>query len=197
MEFVRWFDQIRLSDVDLVGGKGANLGELTFAKLPVPPGYVVTSDAYRYAIASAGIADKLEAMVAGVDETRAGDLNVVAEEAQELIRTIVLPDDLSVLDPRGLPPPGRPVHRRRTLIGHQRGRRGHSFAGMNSTFTNVMGDADLLVNVVDCWASLYGARVISYRATARSRDPRNGRHRPRDGPLGAFRRDVHRRPFRR
>ncbi len=164
MEFVRWFDQIRLSDVDLVGGKGANLGELTFAKLPVPPGYVVTSDAYRYAIASAGIADKLEAMVAGVDETRAGDLNVVAEEAQELIRTIVLPDDLatSILEAYHRLGDRRVVAVRSSGTSEDGG--DTSFAGMNATFTNVMGDKDLLSNVVDCWASLYGARVISYRA---------------------------------
>jgi pyruvate,water dikinase len=45
VELVRWFEKIRLADVGLVGGKGANLGELTVAGLPVPPGFVVTSDA--------------------------------------------------------------------------------------------------------------------------------------------------------
>ncbi len=165
MEFVRWFDQIRLSDVDLVGGKGANLGELTFAKLPVPPGYVVTSDAYRYAITTAGIADKLEAMVAGVDESRTGDLNVVADEAQELIRSITLPEDLSALILEAYHRLGDATVVAVRSSGTSEDAGDTSFAGMNATFTNVKGDADLLTNVIDCWASLYGARVISYRAT--------------------------------
>ena len=47
MEAIRWFGEIGLADVGLVGGKGANLGELTTAGLPVPPGFVVTAAAYQ------------------------------------------------------------------------------------------------------------------------------------------------------
>ena len=63
MEFVRWFEEIRLEDSPLVGGKGANLGELTAANLPVPPGFVITSEAYRYALDSAVIAQPLAAVL--------------------------------------------------------------------------------------------------------------------------------------
>jgi pyruvate, water dikinase len=165
MEFVRWFDQIRLTDTELVGGKGANLGELTYANLPVPPGFVVTSDAYRYAVSSAGIADKLEAMVAGVDTNRTADLNVVAEEAQSLIGGITLPPDLVsvTLEAYHRLDDNQVVAVRSSGTSEDAG--DTSFAGMNSTFTNVCGDDELLEKLVDCWASLYGARVISYRAT--------------------------------
>lgn len=59
MEFVRWFKEIRLTDTALVGGKGANLGELTVAGLPVPPGFVVTSEACLDLVAQSPVAGKL------------------------------------------------------------------------------------------------------------------------------------------
>jgi len=165
MELIRWFDQIRLTDTDLVGGKGANLGELTAGQLPVPPGFVITSDAYRYAVSSAGIAEKLEAMVAGVDANSTADLNVVAEEAQGLVHTITLPPDLvaAILEAYHRLDDNQIVAVRSSGTGEDAG--DTSFAGMNSTYTNVTGDDELCDRVVDCWASLYGARVISYRAT--------------------------------
>jgi Pyruvate phosphate dikinase, AMP/ATP-binding domain len=54
MEAIRWFDEIDLADVGLVGGKGANVGELTTAGLPVPPGFVVTAAAYLEAVSESG-----------------------------------------------------------------------------------------------------------------------------------------------
>ncbi len=165
MELVRWFDKIRLADVGLVGGKGANLGELTVAGLPVPPGFVVTSDAYRYAVESAGLAAKLAALLAGVNAEDPADLTRAAEEAQRLVRTITLPADLSsaILDAYHRLGESARVAVRSSGTGEDAG--DTSFAGMNATFTNVEGDEDLLVSVVKCWASLYGARVISYRVT--------------------------------
>jgi len=70
--------------------KGANLGELTVADLPVPPGFVVTADAYRYAVASAGISEALAKLFADVNVESTADLDRVSEEAQSLLRTIVL-----------------------------------------------------------------------------------------------------------
>ncbi|MFI5036542.1 MAG: phosphoenolpyruvate synthase [Acidimicrobiales bacterium] len=165
MEFVRWFDQIRLSDVDLVGGKGANLGELTAGQLPVPPGFVITSDAYRYAVSNAGIADKLEAMVAGVDADRTQDLNTVADEAQGLIRSMTVPPDLATAILAAYHHLGDETIVAVRSSGTSEDAGDTSFAGMNQTFTNTTGDVELLERVLDCWASLYGARVISYRAT--------------------------------
>lgn len=165
MEFIRWFDQIRLSDTELVGGKGANLGEMTAGRLPVPNGFVITSDAYRYAVATAGIADKLAGIVSGVDPNRSADLAVAADEAQSLIRAITLPPDLVgvILDAYHRMDDGQFVAVRSSGTSEDAG--DTSFAGMNSTFTNVRGDDELLDNLLECWASLYGARVISYRAT--------------------------------
>lgn len=165
MELVRWFEQIRLADVGLVGGKGANLGEMAVAQLPVPPGFVVTSDAYRYAVSSAGVDGSLAAVLAGVNADDPADLTRAENEAQRLVRSIKLPDDLAcaILDAYHRLGEGATVAVRSSGTGEDAG--DTSFAGMNATFTNVAGDDDVLTSVVDCWASLYGARVISYRVT--------------------------------
>ncbi|MEM2281227.1 MAG: PEP/pyruvate-binding domain-containing protein, partial [Candidatus Bathyarchaeia archaeon] len=56
-ELVIWFENLRKSDIPLVGGKNANLGEMMNAGIPVPPGFAVTANAYRRFIEETGIAD--------------------------------------------------------------------------------------------------------------------------------------------
>ncbi len=165
MDFVRWFENIRIADAPLVGGKGANLGELTQGHLPVPPGFVVTSDAYRYALEHAGIVDALAGALADVNVESTADLSRASREAQDLLHRLELPDDLAaaILDAYHRLGEGSRVAVRSSGTGEDAG--DTSFAGMNVTFTNVAGDADVLASVKDCWASLYGARVISYRIT--------------------------------
>jgi len=165
MDFVRWFKDIRLSDAPLVGGKGANLGELTAAKLPVPPGFVVTSDAYRFALESAKIAQPLEDLFRSVTASSTADLAALSTKAQAFITSIALPENVrdSILDAYRELGSNAIVAVRSSGTGEDSG--DTSFAGMNATFTNVTGEDELLASVVKCWASLYGSRVISYRLT--------------------------------
>jgi len=165
MELVRWFNEIRIADAPLVGGKGANLGELTLAGLPVPPGFVVTAEAYRYAVASAQIADTLAALLAGVNAESTAELERASGEAQGLLRKLAPPADLSraILDAYHRLGGAVRVAVRSSGTGEDAG--DTSFAGMNATFTNVAGEGEILAKVKECWASLYGARVISYRMT--------------------------------
>ena len=170
MELIRWFDTIRVTDAALVGGKGANLGELTFAQLPVPPGFVVTAEAYRYALASAGIDEALASVLASVDVESTADLTRAADQAQGLIRTVTLPEDLRGALVEAYHRLGEGVRVAVRSSGTGEDASDTSFAGMNVTFTNVAGDDDVAAAVVGCWASLYGARVISYRASRRTTD---------------------------
>src|SRR3974377_1118010 len=96
-EALRFFNQIRLSDTALVGGKGANLGELTAAGLPVPPGFVVTADAYRYALEVAGKREAISTILAEVDpgDQRAGA--TAAGAVQQLVQAISVPPDLAAV----------------------------------------------------------------------------------------------------
>lgn len=161
MEQIRWFKDIRVTDAPLVGGKGANLGEVTAAGLPVPPGFVITADAYNYAVAAANLApDLARAFALAADPA---SLESAAEAAQELLRTVPLPSDLSeaIIEAYHLLGPATIVAVRSSGTSEDGG--DTSFAGMNATLTNVSGDKDLLVAVHECWASLYGARVLAYR----------------------------------
>ncbi len=170
MDMIRWFDSIRLDDAPQVGGKGANLGELTAAGLPVPPGFVITSDAFLDAIDRSGARQELRKVIDSVDADDPAGLATCAQRAQELVRATPVPDDLADAI--------RAAYRRlgsgsRVAVrssGTSEDSAGTSFAGMNATFTNVSEDQELLARVVDCWASLYGERVISYRASQRVGD---------------------------
>ena len=165
MEPIRWFEDIRLDDTRSVGGKGANLGELTAGGLPVPPGFVITGDAYLDAIERAGARDRLAAVLADARQAGPADASRLADEAQCLVRSVRVPDDLAsaVRAAYRRLGSGTRVAVRSSGIGEDA--QGASFAGMNATFTNVAGDDELLLRIVDCWASLYGARSISYRAS--------------------------------
>ncbi len=165
MEFVRSFDRIRLADAPLVGGKGANLGELTAAGLPVPPGFVVTVDAYSEALRRTGLREQLRSIIGAVHPDDPADLDRVAREAQKLVGSVPLPDDVSSAVLTAYHGLGDAAIVAVRSSGTAEDSAGASFAGMNATFTNVSGDAEVLTRVVDCWASLYGARAISYRAS--------------------------------
>jgi len=89
--FVRWFDGISLDDAAEVGGKGANLGELSRAGLPVPPGFVLGASAFHAAVEGAGIDGRLAALFAAADPDRPADLAASVAEMRRLIQATALP----------------------------------------------------------------------------------------------------------
>jgi pyruvate, water dikinase len=156
---VVWFDRLGRDDVAVAGGKGANLGELAGAGLPVPPGFVLTAPAYLAAMDGAGVRDELRARAASA----AGDAS--AAELRELVRRVGVPGELrdELLDAYHRLGDDVFVAVRSSATAEDSAT--VSFAGMNETFTNARGDDELVARVVDCWASLFGARVCAYRAT--------------------------------
>jgi len=170
MDHVRWFQDIRVSDSESVGGKGANLGELTFANLPVPPGFVITSDAYRYAVGQGEVESELAGVLAAVTSQSTDELNRAAKHASDLLCSLALPEDLAASILGAYHQLGEGVRVAVRSSGTGEDSSDTSFAGMNATFTNVRGDQDLLDSVRRCWASLYGARVLSYRNTRQLHD---------------------------
>ncbi len=167
MRPVAWFEEIGIADVATAGGKGANLGELTGAGLPVPRGFVITSEAYIDAIERSGTRAKLREVLEDLHPEDLASLAEVAERSQALVRGTPLPPELAhaVLDAYHELGDGSRVAVRSSGTGEDT--EGTSFAGMNVTFTNVAGDEELLRRVVDCWSSIYGQRVIAYRAIER------------------------------
>jgi len=155
--------EIRGDDVGAAGGKGANLGELIAAGFPVPPGFVVTADAYLDAIDQAGIRDELASSSSEVLDQDPADLSATAQRARELLGTCPVPGSLraEILERfHGL---GEGVRVAVRSSATAEDSTDTSFAGMNETFTNVTED-DLIDKVRGCWVSLFGDRVVSYRA---------------------------------
>ena len=163
MKEIRWFEEIRLTDTGSVGGKGANLGELTAGGLPVPPGFVITGEAYLDSIGRAGIRERLEAILAEARTASQDDLDVLAGEARDLVHAVPIPKDLAAGIVKAYRRLGKDIRVAVRSSGIGEDAEGTSFAGMNETFTNVAGEEQLLARVVDCWASLWGARSIFYR----------------------------------
>jgi pyruvate, water dikinase len=164
--FIAWFDGIGADDTPTVGGKGANLGELTRAGLAVPPGFVVTADAYLEAMDEGGVRDELKALFAETCAA-ADDPTALAEGAErlrDLVRKGGIPGSLQteVLDAYHRLGSDVAVAVRSSATAEDTA--GTSFAGMHDTYANVVGDPAVLARLVDCWVSLYGERVISYRA---------------------------------
>jgi len=163
MQAVRWFEDIRLGDAGSVGGKGANLGELTAGGLPVPPGFVVTGEAYLDTLDRAGVRERLSAILAEARTADQDDLDRLAAEAKDLVHSLRIPDQLATAVVTAYRRLGDRVRVAVRSSGIGEDAEGTSFAGMNETFTNVAGDDEVLARLVDCWASLWGARSIFYR----------------------------------
>ncbi|MGK2854724.1 MAG: PEP/pyruvate-binding domain-containing protein, partial [Microbacteriaceae bacterium] len=160
------FEQLRLGDAATVGGKGANLGEMTAAGLPIPPGFVVTAEAYRQALDQSGIRQQLldDFRAAAAESEDPARLARAAAALRESVRSIPVPNPVrdAVLEEYHRMGAGAVAVRSSATAEDAAGT---SFAGMHETYNNVVGDEALIARLRDCWASLYGDRVISYRAS--------------------------------
>ncbi|MGW4490006.1 phosphoenolpyruvate synthase [Amycolatopsis sp. NPDC004368] len=167
MTHVRNLADLRLTDAEVAGGKGANLGELVAAGFPVPPGFVITRDGYRSALETAGvraeIADVHAKALTNVDDGVA--LAEICERLRALVRSAGLTMELAEAVTTAYRELGDSVTVavRSSATGEDGAEA--SFAGMNASFTNVVDEGTLAQRVVDCWASLFSPRVVSYRAS--------------------------------
>lgn len=158
---VRWLAEIGADDIETVGGKGASLGELTGAGLPVPPAFIVTAGTYREFIENAGIDEELHEAV-DIDVEDSKTLARAQERANELILDTPLPDDLreEILEAYAEFEDDPFVAVRSSATAEDLP--DASFAGQQETFLNVT-EEDLLERVKECWASLFTQRAIYYR----------------------------------
>jgi pyruvate,water dikinase len=172
MRFVRWFAEVGLSDVGLVGGKVASLGEmireLTSLGIQVPDGFAITAEGYRHFIAEAGIGERIRELLSGIAEDDMQALVSRSAELRQLIVSADLPPGIAgeavsayqELSQRfGMPQTDVAVRSSATAEDLP----GASFAGQQDTYLNVRGEQALLESVKRCFASLFTARAISYR----------------------------------
>ena len=163
MAYTKRFDEIGRDDLSLAGGKGANLGELSRAGLPVPPGFVVTTGAYDDFVEAGGLRDEILRLASRAEDPAA--LEAAAEEIHAHFARIGVPEVVAKeirVAYRELAEDGAPVAARSSATTEDLP--GASFAGQQETHLNVRGEAALLEAVKDCWASLWTARAMAYRA---------------------------------
>ncbi|NIM94829.1 MAG: hypothetical protein GTO18_14105 [Anaerolineales bacterium] len=171
MSYIRWFNEISAGDVELVGGKGANLGEMTSAKLPVPPGFCLTAQAYQDFIEITGLTKPIQKIIAGMQEEDPSDIDSCATAIRDLITRQEVPpilhekiiDSYHQLDAAlgGTGVGNAPVAVRSSATAEDLPTA--SFAGQQDTYLNVRGDEQLIETVKSCWASLWTTRAVTYR----------------------------------
>lgn len=162
-ELIRWFDQIGRHDTSTVGGKGANLGELTQAGLPVPPGFVITSHAFLTALSEGGVRDQLRQHFEATQSDQPEALDQRSTRMRELAGTLTFPPALRAAITAAYNRLGAQTRVAVRSSATSEDTATTSFAGMHESFTNVCGIDALLERVRDCWASLYGLRALTYR----------------------------------
>ena len=175
VDAVRPFAQLGREDTMYAGGKGANLGELTSAGLPVPDGFVVGAPAYAAFCEQTGLRERLAELLDGVNVEDTAALQAASAAAQGLFDETTLPTviegeihaayvRLGVHDRTGGDRAGGdpiPVAVRSSATAEDTA--DTSFAGMNETFLNIRGGENVIDAVRNCWRSLFGARTIYYR----------------------------------
>ncbi len=159
---VVWFNEVNKNDIPLVGGKGANLGEMTQAGIPVPPGFIVTASAYFDFIEKANLDDKIKSLLDPVDVHNSKQLQEVALKVQKLITDAQMPKETAKAIEHAYNKMGKGLVAVRSSATAEDLPEA-SFAGQQATFLNIQGEKDVVKAVQDCWASLFGARAIFYR----------------------------------
>ena len=171
MNYIRWFEEICANDVGLVGGKGANLGEMVQASLPVPPGFCLTAEAYRDFVQATGLDGTIGEILADTDQHDPADVAVKAARVRSVIVEQEVPDDIVqqigesytrlAQDLGTEDVAGAPVAVRSSATAEDLPTA--SFAGQQDTYLNVRGYKDLLEHTKQCWASLWTDRAMIYR----------------------------------
>jgi len=171
MKFVKSFEEIQAQDVALVGGKNASLGEmirkLVEKGVNVPPGCAITAEAYRYVVEKAGISQKIKDTLADLDTHDMRNLAKRGEKIRKLIANSPCPKELEEeiricyrkMEERFGKNADVAVRSSATAEDLPTA----SFAGQQTTYLNVRGEDDLIDKVMDCFASLFTNRAISYR----------------------------------
>jgi pyruvate,water dikinase len=165
MKNILWFSEIRKDDIPSVGGKGANLGELTSFGIPVPQGFVVTSKAYFDFLKFGSLGEKISHELGGLSIKDSEKLMAASAKIKIAILTSSIPKELKDEIKES-------YHRlsgiHDTLVAVRSSATAEdlpnaSFAGQQETYLNVRGAEQVIESVRKCWASLFEPRAIFYR----------------------------------
>ncbi len=164
--YVTWFEELTKRDIALAGGKGANLGEMACAGLPIPPGFVVTSQAYQHLLKENRTRRDLARLLGKIEVDDQEQLKLQSNRIRDIIMKCRVPVSINdailgnykKLSEHATPPVFVAVRSSATAEDLS----GASFAGQQDTYLNVCAE-DLISSVQRCWSSLFTPRAIFYR----------------------------------
>jgi rifampicin phosphotransferase len=162
--YVLGLQEVDETQVALVGGKGAHLGELSRIEgIRVPPGFCVTTDAFRRILAEGpSIDDRLDRLSRLNADDREG-IRTLSAEIRRTVEGIAIPDDLAAAITRELARLGEQAAYAVRSSATAEDLPTASFAGQQDSYLNIVGPAAILQHVSRCWASLFTERAVTYR----------------------------------
>ncbi len=182
IEFTKWFSELDKTSGKVAGGKGANLAEIYNLKIPVPPGFVVTAQAYDYFIEKAELKESIQKLLEEFDYENTEKLNETTKEIRDSILKAKIPKEMEeeilenygILDVKKLndvqggaldilKSSSEPIFVAVRSSATAEDLADASFAGQQDSFVNIKGHKSLIEHIKKCFASLYTARATYYR----------------------------------
>ena len=168
MTYVLRFDEVGKDNIPQVGGKGANLGEMVGAGLPVPPGFCITAQAYQDFLVDGGLLEPIDEILADMQPDNMEDVKSRSEKIRDLITGSAIPAEIEQGITEAylelcnqLEQPDMPVAVRSSATAEDLP--GASFAGQQDTYLNIRGVPSVLEHSRLCWASLWSHPAVTYR----------------------------------
>lgn len=161
MTYLKPFSELGKNDAPIAGGKGASLGEMTQAGIPVPPGFVILADAFEYFISKTDLVQEIEAILGTVNHNEIHTVEKASESIQALILSREMPLDIQTEINASFKELNTKYVAVRSSATAEDGT-DHAWAGQLESYLNTT-EVDLLEKVKHCWASLFTPRAIFYR----------------------------------
>ncbi|MDB5260285.1 MAG: hypothetical protein JWN37_516 [Candidatus Nomurabacteria bacterium] len=161
MEFIKIFTQLNKNNAPIAGGKGASLGEMTQAGIPVPPGFVILSETFDHFLSETDLTQEIELILKKINHN---EIHAV-ESASEEIRNLILHKDIPADIEEGIIKSFKELNATYVAVRSSATAEDgadHAWAGQLETYLNTT-EEDLLRNVKLCWSSLFTPRAIFYR----------------------------------
>lgn len=169
-KLVLWFEELTKNDIPTVGGKNANLGEMTRAKIPVPPGFAITAQAYEKFITETKIVEEIyrtiEETVTDPEDPK--QYEEASKKVRKLIEAAEMPKEIEEAIREAYQKLSKKTHTANINVAVRSSATAEdlpdaSFAGQQETYLNVKGADEVVENTIKCWSSLFTPRAIFYR----------------------------------
>ncbi len=169
-DLILWFENLRKTDIPIVGGKNANLGEMIAAGIPVPPGFAITAHAYKRFIVETGIDEKIYKIIKDTvkDPGNPKQYEEASVKIRNLIESTSMPKDIEETIKSAYKELSKRSGVKEAFVAVRSSATAEdlpdaSFAGQQETYLNVKGENEVVKKTVKCWSSLFTPRAIFYR----------------------------------